>query len=517
MKLKEQRDSVSEQIESQLQKAKQILDTPVLETRRNILIWLNVIFIIISLFYVFVHYFGYKNLPYSNDDHFLFYLVISINFLSLVTNVLVKFKVLKYYPKLFQIILWLSIFIMMFASLMLLHTTPNTAISLLIDSFLMVMLLFVIDEMLNRTMTYIWIVVIAFNFFLGVLNRGLDYEYHLKSKDEVIDFKNEQLKPGFSNSSHIYLIQEKIVSIPIYNVVILWALFTSFAIVLVYFRSNSKKKFDKILPGVLTDLEEISEKKYEAEKLLFKARAQLDLTQQVQTALLPKKQDMSGLQFLNIDARMDAAAEVGGDCYDFFVGSNYAVLAIGDVTGHGLESGLISMMAQTSFRMCVNENMLSLKDSISQINAGLYANIHRMKDNRNMTFSLVKFTENEILICGHHESLLIYRAATKSIEEVLTAELGTYLCIMNDLSQFLVEKSVPFNFGDIVLLYTDGIFDLKNKNEEYFGLERLKSYFAKYAEEDRENIINRIFSDFYSYGENSELEDDITMISVRRV
>src|SRR5262249_39256965 len=82
--------------------------------------------------------------------------------------------------------------------------------------------------------------------------------------------------------------------------------------------------------------------------------SEMELAKRIQTALLPKRQNTRGF---NIAVSMHPAQEVGGDYYDIIeteAGSRW--IAIGDVAGHGVDSGLIMMMAQTSIMTVIKGN-----------------------------------------------------------------------------------------------------------------------------------------------------------------
>ena len=72
----------------------------------------------------------------------------------------------------------------------------------------------------------------------------------------------------------------------------------------------------------------------------------MEVAKRIQTSLLPQNRRVGGY---DVAARMQPAAEVGGDYYDIIqAGEDRNWIAIGDVSGHGVESGLVMMMTQTS-------------------------------------------------------------------------------------------------------------------------------------------------------------------------
>ena len=114
------------------------------------------------------------------------------------------------------------------------------------------------------------------------------------------------------------------------------------------------------------------------------------------------------------------AEEVGGDFYEFRpISEGGAWIGVGDVTGHGVTSGLIMMMAQSMFTMlCEQSNgHVSPAKFVSLLNRALFYNLRsRLEQDRFMTLVVAKIDhEGRMVYAGAHTDLLIYRAAHKSV------------------------------------------------------------------------------------------------------
>lgn len=88
---------------------------------------------------------------------------------------------------------------------------------------------------------------------------------------------------------------------------------------------------------------------------------------------------------------MQPAAEVGGDYYDVVPTSEGVALGIGDVTGHGLESGVIAIMVQTAVRTLLASGISDSRKFFKVLNRVVYDNVRRMRCDRNLTFSLLQY------------------------------------------------------------------------------------------------------------------------------
>ena len=133
---------------------------------------------------------------------------------------------------------------------------------------------------------------------------------------------------------------------------------------------------------------------------------------------------------------MVPAKEVGGDYYDIIEttkGDKW--VTIGDVSGHGVDSGLIMMMAQTSMLSMVN-NSTNPKPSevLSSINTVIKENISRLGSDHYMTMMAIKFNGTCMTIAGKHQDIIIYRAASNKTETITTN--GTWLGIAKKIEHF---------------------------------------------------------------------------------
>ena len=140
-------------------------------------------------------------------------------------------------------------------------------------------------------------------------------------------------------------------------------------------------------------------------------RQEMALARSIQTSVLPRTFDFPGF---DVSAVMYPAEEVGGDFYEFRPVNGGAWIGVGDVTGHGVTSGLIMMMAQSMFTMlCEQSNGHTPSQFVSLLNRAMFYNLRsRLAQDRFMTLVVAKLAQNgEMTYAGSHTDLLIYRAA----------------------------------------------------------------------------------------------------------
>jgi len=238
---------------------------------------------------------------------------------------------------------------------------------------------------------------------------------------------------------------------------------------------------------------------------------EMEIAKKIQTSLLPDKNILGNYR---IAATMVPAEEVGGDYYDIIsteAGENW--LAIGDVSGHGVESGLIMMMAQTSIYSLVSSNRDMLpSDVIKHVNTAIRNNIYRLNSNLYMTLQVIRLRENEIQAAGKHQDILIYRAKSKDVEIIPT--MGTWIGLTDFVGNMMVNHSIKINPGDIMLLFTDGITEAESKHGEMFGYERLIDALKRNASKPVEKIIQNLLDESRSWFQKQD--DDITLVAVKK-
>ncbi len=238
---------------------------------------------------------------------------------------------------------------------------------------------------------------------------------------------------------------------------------------------------------------------------------EMEVAKHIQTALLPQ---VSRIGTYEVAATMVPADEVGGDYYDIFeTADGEQWVNIGDVSGHGVESGLIMMMAQTSLLTAVSsEKGLSPAAALARTNTVLRRNIRRLDVDRYMTITAIRLEPDKLQFSGRHQPLLIWRAASRTVERVPTT--GTWLGIMDELERYLAVEEVPIAEGDAVLLFTDGVTEAIDEDEKMYGLPRLEKVFGKLASRPPDEVIHYIIEDVRAH--MAKQDDDLTMVVLAR-
>lgn len=246
---------------------------------------------------------------------------------------------------------------------------------------------------------------------------------------------------------------------------------------------------------------------------------ELEIATVIQTLLLPAQPTLDGF---DVAARMMPAEEVGGDFYDLHQTPYGSWVAIGDVSGHGVTSGLIMMMVQSMLSSIARQpphiqQLYTPKEVLRIINAALYENLRvRMHDDNYMTMVLLQhLSGGRFRFAGAHEAILLYRAATHQVETLGTD--GTWLGVQDDIGPYLQEHEMDLRPGDALLLYTDGVTEAKNAQGVQYNTDRLRDTLLRAADAQRANaerIRDAVIEDVCAWSRIRQ--DDITVLVLRR-
>lgn len=241
---------------------------------------------------------------------------------------------------------------------------------------------------------------------------------------------------------------------------------------------------------------------------------ELEIAASLQQAILPPAPAHSDFEFAG---RMQPADEVGGDFYDVLRdGATDMWVTIGDVSGHGLEAGLVMLMTQSAFASQFRASPTARpSDTIRNVNHLLCENIaERLKDKKYVTAQIFAYRGNgRFALAGAHQPTIIYRAKQRRCEVLEIS--GPWLGIDPTVSD-IPEQEVELAPGDILCLYTDGLSEARNEQGELFDLPRLVDLISATAasNDDVDVIADTVFR---VIGQHAHIhDDDWTMLLVRR-
>jgi serine phosphatase RsbU (regulator of sigma subunit) len=297
---------------------------------------------------------------------------------------------------------------------------------------------------------------------------------------------------------------------------------------------TERKKFEE-------ELENLVE---ERTNQLDQARAEINVAQQIQRMLLPSPEELAAVEGLDIAAYMAPAAEVGGDYYDVLVHEGNVKIGIGDVTGHGLASGLVMLITQTAVRTLLSSHQVDSKRFLQALNHTIYNNVERMQVDKSLTLLLLDYHQQRnrrdndtddkntdsnntggnntdgnigrVTLSGQHEEVLVVRK-NGIVERINTLDLGFPLGLEASIEAFVAEHKVVLEPGDGIVLYTDGITEAENPAGEQFGLDRLEAVVGKNWQGSAQEVQDSVISQLNQYISTANIYDDVTLLVLKQL
>jgi serine phosphatase RsbU (regulator of sigma subunit) len=250
-----------------------------------------------------------------------------------------------------------------------------------------------------------------------------------------------------------------------------------------------------------------AQRRAKTEKLQAERRAaqDLEIAKMVQARLFP--QMLPSFPTLDYAGVCTQALSVGGDYYDFLdLGQERIGLVVGDISGKGIAAALLMANLQANLRSRTAVAVENPEEFLASVNRLFHDNT---TDN---AFATVFFAEYDnrcqcmrYANCGHLPAILL--RGDGSFETLNPT--ATVLGVFRDWN--CTVEHCAMHPGDVLALYTDGVTEAFNSDEEEFGEARLVDALRRYREEPARSIVTSIVEEVRRFS-TPEQHDDITLI-----
>lgn len=248
---------------------------------------------------------------------------------------------------------------------------------------------------------------------------------------------------------------------------------------------------------------------YDEEKSLKMIEEELNFATDIQTNLLPKLNPQ--IDGFDIAGKSIPAKEVGGDYYDFIpIDENKNVICLGDISGKGMPAAMLMANLQATLRGQALFTS-SAGECLTRANKLLYRSTDLQKF-ATLFYGILETTESifHFSNAGHNPPFLIDSA--KKITRLTKG--GTVLGFLEDY-QF-EEDSIKLNAGDTVIIYSDGITEALNKQNEEFGEDRLLTILTENMKSTADTLIEKVFNAIKTFVNDMPQSDDITIVVIKK-
>jgi serine phosphatase RsbU (regulator of sigma subunit) len=237
---------------------------------------------------------------------------------------------------------------------------------------------------------------------------------------------------------------------------------------------------------------------------------ELQVARSIQRASLPR--EVPQLEGWQITPFYRPAREVGGDFYDFhLLSENRVGLVVGDATGKGVPAALVMSTACGMLRLAA-QSYSSPGEMLQRVNEALFPYIPA---NMFVTclYGVLDPKSGRLTYANAGHDLPYLWHGGGDCEELRAR--GMPLGLMPGMSY--EQKETILHTGEAALFYSDGLVEAHDRMGEMFGFPRLRTLIAEHAAEER-SLEETLLEELYSFvGEGWEQEDDITLLTLRRL
>lgn len=236
---------------------------------------------------------------------------------------------------------------------------------------------------------------------------------------------------------------------------------------------------------------------------------ELEIARGTQRSFLPRRAPL--IPGYDISAVNIPAKEVGGDFYDFIPVTNKQWgFVIADVSGKGMPAALLMAISRTLVRASTVGN-ISAAGPIRQAN-DLICNDTRPGMFVTLFYAILEQERKRLRFvnAGHNPPLLFHRGQEKPLE---LWSKGLAMGVRTNLD--LRESLIDFHPGDTLIMYTDGVTEAINKEEEAFGKDRLIQTIRDNLYLPSSVIIEKIHESVMAFSGTPTQFDDITIVAIK--
>ncbi len=246
--------------------------------------------------------------------------------------------------------------------------------------------------------------------------------------------------------------------------------------------------------------------------LSTRIREEVEKASKVQQDLLPLPEFKE--DGLTISGGITTSSEIGGDLYDYFrLGGDRFGLVVADVSGHGVQSGMVTTAAKASLHTLIALGVRTPGELLAGMNGAILSTARQ---------SLLMTCLVCIVDPGRDE--LMYANAGHNFPYRFAAEAGR-LEMLDGISGFPLgfdaesaypEHRLPFEPGDRLVLYTDGIVECTDPRGEEFGYARMEELLARHAAAAPAEVRTALLAAAAKFTGTDAFEDDVTLLIAAR-
>lgn len=237
-------------------------------------------------------------------------------------------------------------------------------------------------------------------------------------------------------------------------------------------------------------------------------KREMELAGDIQKMLIPNV--LPSFESISMSSEYQPHSQVGGDYFDVFdINDDEFVVCVGDISGKGISAAMLMSNFQANLRALVYQEQ-NLDELIIRLNER-FTKITNSE--RFITFFIAKINKKthqiNYISCGHNPTFIV---KNDKVEELTTG--CTLLGMFDELPSVQIGES-KLEKGDLLFMYTDGIIDVVNNDEEHYEEERLGSFLIGNKSLDSKEFSSKLFAELDAFREGNAFPDDIAFLVVK--
>jgi sigma-B regulation protein RsbU (phosphoserine phosphatase) len=265
--------------------------------------------------------------------------------------------------------------------------------------------------------------------------------------------------------------------------------------------------FDDLSKKTKEYIENLTEITKEKERI----GTELSLATQIQASMLPHIfPPFPDRNEFDIYASMDPAREVGGDFYDFFlIDDDHLCMVMADVSGKGIPAALFMMISKTILQSCAMLGV-SVAEILAKTNEALCTN-NQVDMFVTVWLGVLEISTGRLTAANAGHEYPAIKRADGSFE--LFKDKHGFVIGGMEGSRYK-EYTIDLRKGDKLFLYTDGVPEATNAEEDMFGTDRMLEALNKEANASPEQILKNVKDSVSDFVKDAEQFDDMTMMCI---
>ena len=242
-------------------------------------------------------------------------------------------------------------------------------------------------------------------------------------------------------------------------------------------------------------------------------KLELDIARRAQLQMLPQR--LPDTRGLDIAALSEPARQVGGDYYDFFhLSEDLLGFAVGDVSGKGMPAALYMTLLKGSLQSGASASTTP-KKLLSHINRTFFRSAERTTF-VTLLYGVIDLNRGLLTFArAGHNPVLIFRQHGQEFYFLKPPGLGIGLEKGDVFDRTLAEESFALKSGDTIVLFTDGLTEARNAENEEFGEDRLTALIKSKPFHTAEELLDRIRAGYNLFTSRADPHDDLTCLVIR--